>query len=279
MARRHNAELHLLNVAPNLGEDPVRFAYEIGAGDESIYQEMKEKADAKMKDLIASVDTEGVAIKRVHSRGVAPGPVILEYAEKEGIDLIAMGTHGRRGVKRFVLGSVTEEVVRQAPCSVLTVRERKERPLAPPAVRRILVPVDLSGFTDPLLRAANNVAEGYRAALDLLHVVEPLPFPAPLVGAVTIHDLIPDPSDQALEQLKGLIDSLGDTSVPITPHVKDGRAAATIVDTAEAVGSDLIVIASHGLSGLEGVLLGSVTARVVRRAGCPVLVVKVEPEE
>lgn len=276
VARHHGADLHMLNVAPNKGEDPVRFAYQVEAGDESAFKEMHDRADAKMVEIIEQIDTEDITIKRVHTRGIAPGPEILTYADDQEIDLVVMGTHGRRGIKRLVLGSVTEEVVRQARCSVLTVRGDEEPALTPPQVRRILVPVDLSKFTRPLLEAATDVAMAYSAEIDLLHVVEPLPFPTSLVGGVGVQDLTPNPVDEAQEQLRHLIE---ESDVPIAPHVEEGHAAKSIIASAETWDSDLIMIASHGLSGLQGMLLGSVTARVVRRAHCPVWTARIRPED
>ncbi len=277
MARRHDAQLHLLNVAPSLGEDPIRSAYTVGAGEDSVFKEMEDRAQEMMLALIEEGEAEDLDIQRDHDRGIAPGPVINEYAEEHDVDLVVIGTHGRRGMKRFVLGSVAEEVVRQAPCSVMTVRSEEDVVPPPPVIDRVLVPVDLSEYTVPLFRAALNVASTYSAQLDLLHVVEPLPFPAPLVGAVTLHDLVPDPTDQATNQLTHLAATASDDAVNVTSHVEEGHAATVIVEQAKALDSDLIMIASHGLSGLESLLLGSVTARVVRRASCPVLVARVTP--
>jgi nucleotide-binding universal stress UspA family protein len=278
MARRHHAALHLLNVAPNLGDDPLRGAYSLGSGDEAEYESVAEEAQARMADLLEEAGAGDLEVETAHRRGIAPGPVVVDYAEDRGIDLIVMGTHGRRGVERFFIGSVTEEVVRGAGCSVMTVRS-EDADVSPPTIDRILVPVDLSEFTVPLYRAALDLAATYSAHIDLLHVVEPLPFPVPLVGALTIHDLVPDPMERSGEQLKRLSTSITHPDVDVTFHTAEGHAAQTIVEQAEALGSDLIMLASHGLSGIEGFLLGSVTARVVRRAACPVFVARVEPEE
>lgn len=279
MARRHDATLHLLNVAPSLGEDPVRSAYELGAGETSIYKEVEDKAQVLMGQLIDEAGAQDMAITTAHDRGIAPAPVVMEYADDHDVDLIVMGTHGRRGVQRFMLGSVTEEVVREASCSVMTVRSEGETVPAPPTIDRLLVPVDLSEFTVPLFRAALNMAGTYSASIDLLHVVEPLPFPVPLIGAITIHDLVPDPTERSTDQLNRLATSITHPEVDVTTHVEEGHAAKTVVAQADALDADLIMIASHGLSGFEHFLLGSVTSRVVRRAKCPVFVARVEPEE
>lgn len=276
LAQRRGAELHLLHVAPSLGADPIRGAFEAGIDEDAFYREAREQADQKMLDLINEVEASDVTIKRVHSRGMAPAPVIVEYAESQGVDLVVMDTAGRTGLSRIARGSVAEEVVRHAPCSVLTVHEGAP---VPDAVRNVLVPVDLSEFSRPLIRAAKDVTASFQARMDLLHVVEPLPFPVPLVGAVTIHDLIPDPTDQAERQLQRILETEEGLPVECDVHVREGHAAMTIIDSVDTFDSDLIVIASHGLSGLERIMLGSVTARVIRRATCPVLVLRVSPDD
>lgn len=277
MARRHNAALHLLNVAPTMGDDPVRTAYSLGAGGDADYEAFAEQAEVQMHQLAEQAGAKDLDVTFEHRRGIAPGPVINDYADDHQVDLVVMGTHGRRGVGRFVLGSVAEEVVRQAPCSVMTVRD-DDTDTPPPTVDRMLVPVDLSEFTMPLYRAALDVAATYSALIHVLHVIEPLPFPVPLMGAVTIHDLVPDPTERSTEQLQQLVDTVRHPDVSATPYVVEGHAAQAIIQQADTLNSDLIMMASHGLSGIEGFLLGSVTARVVRRARCPVLVARVEPE-
>lgn len=275
LAQRRGAELHLLHVAPSLGTDPIRGAFETGIDEDAFYRDAREQADQKMHDLIAEVEASDVTIKRIHSRGMAPGPVIVEYAESEDVDLVVMDTAGRTGLSRLARGSVAEEVSRHAPCSVLTMHEGAP---VPEAIRNVLVPVDLSEFSRPLIRAARDVTASFQARMDVLHVVEPLPFPVPLVGAVTIHDLIPDPTDQAERQLRRILESEEGLPVEFDVHIREGHAATAIVDAVDTFDSDLIVMASHGLSGLERIMLGSVTARVIRNATCPVLVMRVTPD-
>lgn len=276
LAERRDAELHLLHVATFLGDDPLRSAFDASLNEDEFYKEVHDEVDEKMRALIETVETSSVPVRRIHSRGAAPAPVITDYAEKQDIDVVVMGTEGRRGVSRLVMGSVAGEVVRNAPCTVLTVPDGATQ--TPAEVKRVLTPVDLSEFSRPLLRAARDLTASFNASLDLLHVVEPLPFPVPLVGAVTIHDLIPDPTKQAKRQLDRLVKTSGGLPVSISTHVAEGHAAITIVEEAEKNDADLIVMSSHGRTGLERVMLGSVTARVVRRASCPVCVVRVTPE-
>lgn len=279
LARRNNATLHLFNVAPSMEEGTLRGRYGKPIESTEYFKQIEEEADAEMQRLIDAADTDGVSIRRVHTRGIAPGPVIVDYAESEAIDLVVMGTSGRRGVRRFVLGSVAEEVVRHAPCSVFTVRSEEGIEEEPAHIQRILIPVDLSAYTRPLLNVGYDVAEEYSAAVDVLHVVESSPFPSRLVGAFTLSDVISDPERRAKDQLDHLVEEMQPTEIPAQTHIRDGHAAASIVETARENDVDLIVIASRGRSGFEGFLLGSVTERVVRKADCPVFIARVEPEE
>lgn len=277
LAERQDSALHLLNVAPVFGEDPIRGAYEVSLDEDSFYDQIREHADEQAARFIDEAEACDVSVTYVHEHDGAPGTQIVEYVDEKNVDLVVMGTHGRRGIRRALLGSVAEEVVRHASCSVLTVRA--DIKTDPKDWSRLLVPVDLSEFSAPLLRTAKELAASFQASIDLLHVVEPLPFPVPLVGAVTIHDLIPDPTDQVEEHFESLQERVGGLPVTVRTHVHEGHAATTILETARELESDVIVIASHGLSGVERALLGSVTARVVRRAECPVLTARVAPEE
>ena len=142
-------------------------------------------------------------------------------------------------------------------------------------VRRILAPIDFSEPSAQGLAYARTLAETHRARLDLLHVIEEPTFPA-MYGAV-MHELygaLPDVNQQALDALQRLLDEAAGPEVESGLHVVKGRAAAEILRFAERAEIDLIVMASHGLSGLEHVLLGSVAEKVVRQAACPVFVVK-----
>ncbi len=205
-------------------------------------------------------------------RSISAAGAILEYAAEHNIDLITLGTHGRRGLRRLLLGSVAEEVVRLAPCPVLTVPERAGG-TTPGQVRRILVPVDFSEHARLALSHASQLAALYGARLELLHVIAEVVYPdfypplVPPLGAV---------SDELRERSQTrLRDLLAQVPHPdADTHVGSGPAAHEIVRFAEDLPADLIVIASHGLTGIRHMLLGSVTEQVVRRAPCPVFTVK-----
>ncbi|TFG64732.1 MAG: universal stress protein, partial [Gemmatimonadales bacterium] len=113
----------------------------------------------------------------VHSVGRAAhaAPAILDYANEHNVDLIVMGSHGRRGFRRLLLGSVTEEVVRLATCPVLVIRD-DPAVTVPTAINRVLVPVDFSHHGSMAAGYGRELASACDAHLELLHVVEPAPY-------------------------------------------------------------------------------------------------------
>ncbi|HOX39533.1 MAG TPA: universal stress protein [Candidatus Brocadiia bacterium] len=115
IARRYNAELHIVTVLDTRTFDT--FACPI-PGD--FLSAATQEADKYLTQLVSSIDTQGVAVKAVSLAGV-PFVEIIGYARQESVDLIIVATHGRSGITHAILGSVTEKIVRKAPCPVLTV--------------------------------------------------------------------------------------------------------------------------------------------------------------
>lgn len=215
-----------------------------------------------------------LVIEQSTVRGISAAPAILEYASRRMTDLIVMGTHGRRGLNHLMLGSVAEEVVRLAPCPVLTIRE-----LRVPAPRReqiqILVPVDFSNFAREAVSYAKYLAADLHAALRVLHVIEEAIHPSfYLTGQTSLTTWYPELEANAIAEMKRLVSDARGPEVPIEFHIKEGRAAVDIVTFARKHDVDLIVMASHGLTGIEHLLLGSVAEKVVRMAPCPAFIVK-----
>jgi len=196
---------------------------------------------------------------------------ILNYAVQYDVDLIVMGTHGRRGVRRLV-GSVAEEVVRKAPCPVVTVGRGVSTP-AEMDGGTMLVPVDFSEHRFRAMAHAREIAPVYNMDLTLLHVVEVTGLP----NAYGMYGSPPDPgvlADRAEEVLDVEADSLRAKGIDVTLDVRGGHPAATILDVAEESEMAFITTATHGRTGLERMLMGSVAETVLRQAPCPVCVVK-----
>jgi len=229
----------------------------------------------EMKAIVESQGAHALVIREEILQDIAVGPVITEYAKDHDIDLIVMGTHGRRGLGHLFLGSVAEEVVRFSLCPVLTIREvQYPKPVA--SVRNILVPVDFSKHAEQSIGYAKELAVLYGAQLQLLHIIEDQLRPAFYAkGRSSIFEFVPEIEKRSVREIERLLDESGGPDVPSEIHVKEGRAARDIVRFADAHNSDLIVIATHGLAGIEHLLLGSVTEKVVRFAAVPVFTVKV----
>jgi nucleotide-binding universal stress UspA family protein len=196
---------------------------------------------------------------------------ILDYAGESDADVIVMATHARRGLDRFLIGSVAEQIVRAAECPVLTVGPRAT---APAGGSRILVPVDFSAHAERALRHAAGLAEAYEAAIDLVHAVHVPALPADYGVSPLGADRTPafvEGSRRALESLRSryLPGTLaGDVLVEV------GHPADVILAAVEERAPDLVALATHGLTGLQRLAMGSIAEYVVRRAPCAVFTVK-----
>ena len=273
LARDTGATLHLL-YASVLHEDPfAAVAEKTGSPDEKIKERLSK--DPEGRPLTNLVD--GLKVETAVERDIAAAPAILSYADDHDIDTIVMGTHGRRGVRRMLLGSVAEEVVRRASCPVLTVRGMDGEDTADDlSVRSILVPIDFSIHSREALRNARELAAHYGARLDLLHVVEERLPPAFYVGGVgSIYDVEPDIEEKARKKMKSFYLETGGPDVSeIAYHAEPGQPAKHITEFAGEEGADMIVMSTHGLTGMEHFFMGSVAEKVVRRAPVPVFTIK-----
>lgn len=235
------------------------------------------RADLKERKILPAEAVESVQVKEVRRRDVSPGPAILNYASEADVDLIALGTHGRRGPSRILLGSVAEEVVRRADRPVLTVRgdENDHAQPHPQDVDRILVPVDFSDHSRAALRTAKAWATLYDASLDVLHVVAEALHPTFYAGGVeSIYDMEPNIEEKVQDRLDAFVAETGGPDVELRPHVRVGNASSDIVEFADEQGIDLVTMSTHGRTGLDRFLLGSVAEKIVRHARCPVITQK-----
>jgi nucleotide-binding universal stress UspA family protein len=143
------------------------------------------------------------------------------------------------------------------------------------AVGRILVPVDFSEYSKDALQYAADLGRHFNAQLLLVYVVESVGYPADLgSGQVDIPKIERELSDRALEELDRLASKYSDEHLKISTLVHTGRPFVEILRAAKEFGIDLIVIATHGHTGVEHMLFGSTAEKVVRKAPCPVLVVR-----
>ena len=197
-------------------------------------------------------------------------PVLHEIVNQDKSDLIVMGTHGRTGVSRALLGSAAEEIFRKASCPVLTVgphvSSNTERRLA---MKEILFATDFSSESLAALPFAVSLAQEHQSNLTLLNVA----------GAPEVGDLVhaEQYAESTMRRLRSLVPSGAELWCEPNCKVEHGSEAGKIVEVAVALGADLIVLGVHGpQSGLGATthLLRSIAHQVVVDAPCPVLTVR-----
>lgn len=264
LADWHDADLHILNVLEGAEEARQDMEKQFPVPKEKLANHIEEERSV-------SIDLEGLTVTQHQEESASPAQAIVTYADELDVDLVVAGTHGRRGLQRLLLGSVAEEVLRTAPCPVLTVRAGEERRSAG-AVRNILAPVDFSEGSEMAVQHAKELALTYGAQITLLHAVEEVMYPS--AYGMEIADI---PGPEVVERVEESLATMARDEIGYEHVVVDsiiGYAPSVILDYEEDYDVDMIVIATHGRSGLERLLLGSVTERVVRRAAAPVFVVK-----
>ncbi len=274
LAKKYRARLHLLHAVVLHGDfDPINPALHV-SDMEKYLASVTEAVQDRITRVLQTHAVENVDVIEVQERGIAPAPVILDYARDQAIDLIVMGTHGRRGLGHMVLGSVAEEVVRSSPCPVLTIQEQ-DPPVEVETKKQILVPLDFSKNSPIAIAHAKHIAATYRAEIQLLHVFEQSIHPAFYSsGANTIFEFMPHLEPECTRNLKRLYDETEGPEIPVNIYVAEGRAAPEIVRFAARHHSDMIVMNTHGLTGIVSLLLGSVAQKVVQSTKCPVLTVR-----
>jgi nucleotide-binding universal stress UspA family protein len=242
-----------------------------------------------LADLLKSVSSQLVDLKvRAERRGIAvttrvatgiPSEEVIAAARAEDSDLIVVGTRGKTGLAHILLGSTAERVIRGAPCPVLTVRmeqadaEQKEgAPSMPVALERILVPIDFSDCSLDALEYAAVMAKQAKAAVMLLHVLEPVSYGLDFdLGHFRSREDVRESWTKRLEELAA---THRHPNMPIEYRLRGGLPADSILDAARTLPCDLIVMGTHGRRGISHTISGSVAEAVLRKAHCPVVAVR-----
>ena len=241
LAERHGAELQVLRVLPVTGTEPDR---------------------PRTRPV-----PEGVRLVETTRQGLDVPDEIVRSARD--VDLVVMGTHGRRGVARVAVGSTTEQVMRGADCPVLAVGLDAERS-APESVERVLVPVDFSDSSGPALAVADELAAVYGARVDVLHAVYVPDLPD--IYGIGLHfaATYPDIVSSSGQALRGLVREHVAPERVGQVITRVGPPGPTILEEAERLDAGLLVMPTHGRTGLDRLAFGSVAEGVLRRAPCPV---------
>jgi nucleotide-binding universal stress UspA family protein len=263
LARNTASELHVVHTwrpVPSVHFDAL------------IRQEMEREAQGILDEQVKKIEGLGGSVAQARLSEGGASEEIVALAEEIGDGLIAMGSRGRGRIRRLLMGSVSDAVVRHAHCPVLVVRWK---PVVFPA--KILLATDGSGEAELASRTAADLAQRTGSELHLVHVGSLVTHGAG--SGVQVGPLPGVHQDELDRQAEGLLEAeverMKSSGIEVAEaHLRRGRADEEVIVLAEETGADLIVVGSKGLGGVRRALMGSVSDSVVRHAHCPVMVVR-----
>jgi nucleotide-binding universal stress UspA family protein len=241
------------------------------AGQEADYAKfstmMNEGGETQLRQFTQQYSTGGPQPELVVDQGSA-SRCILSFAQKENIEGIVMGTHGRNGFDRLVLGSSTDRVIRKASCPVLVVSKAVQNALDAGTdgrhrLNRILYCTDFSNNSEQARDYAISLAAEYSAELALLHVVERAPNAAKAEAFVAPH----------AQELDKLVSEAERKNLDVSSAVRFGKPYEEIVRYATEVQASLIIMTARGGGAVDRAVFGSTTYRVIQLGPCPVLAI------
>ncbi len=274
MAREFGARLHLCHVVdfPSVSVRGAEYVFPLDQ-----QENLMERAGEKLKTLMSgqSVEWEPVVVAG------SPADTISSVVEKRNIDLAITATHGRVGLKRFLLGSVTERLIRSISRPILIVRsperEMNAEEIRSLSFKRILVGCDFSPDSDNALNYAFSLAQEFEAAIHLVHVIEPFTYRDMLLPETVVDVVKEDLQARLIDKLTSLIPAEARHWCEIKTLCLGGEPFEELVRYAHMNEIDLIILGVRGRGLVETLLLGSTTDRVIRRASCTVLSVHPMP--
>jgi nucleotide-binding universal stress UspA family protein len=281
LAQRFSATIHLVHVYqfqyPDTFMGPVFSAAELPDS----FEEHRRTHLAEQLKAIAS--KSGLSPRdQTHLRMDAPAfDEICRFAQEIPADLIVIPTHGYTGLKHVFLGSTAERVVQHSACPVFVVRNKKQRSKTGPwlSIGTIVVPVDFSSCSREGLQYAIRFAKEFGARIILVH--------ATYLGYIyssegtAIYDvpaLQKTARENAERQMRKLVRAVKFGEVKFATVLTEGSPVLDICAFAKDHDADLIITSTHGLTGFQHILIGSIAEKVVRHAPCSVLVVPSHPK-
>lgn len=243
---------------------------------DSFVEELVQNSKEYLQGIANSFDRAGITYEV--SKG-APAEAIIQRGEADVAILIAMATHGRSGVHRWLLGSVTEKVLRATVNPLLLIRATEHPPPGDEAVlRSVVVPLDGSAVADSVLPMVAGLAKQLDLAVILLRVYN-LPVTTFIFGhgyyafnMETFMTIVKETASEYLTEKAAELKRLGVEQVSCV--IREGLGADEIIKCAAEAPDRLIALCSHGRSGIHRWVLGSVTETVVRHTSNPVLVLR-----
>lgn len=259
-AAEHEATIHVLNVVDTGAVGTVRG---------EVVDALEAEGDRIVAEATERARAHGVSVVSEVLRG-DPHETIVDYSNRSNVDCIVMPTHGRRGIHRFLLGSVTERVINTAPVPVVAVNPDRDRPLTYPP-QRVLVPTDGSRGAELAVTAGIDVASSMGATLHLLHVIE-----TGSLGPDARSGLGDGESThRATEIIAEATERVETSSIdPVTSVVEHDEPARVIHDYLDDNEIDLAIMGTHGRTDFNRYVMGGVSAKLVRTSPVPVMWVR-----
>jgi nucleotide-binding universal stress UspA family protein len=259
LAKNTASELHVVHVwrpVPSVHFDAL------------IRQEMRREAQEILDEQVKKIEGLGATVTDVHLREGGASEEIIALAAEIGVGLAAVGSRGRGRIRRLLMGSVSDAVVRHAHCPVVVARWK---PVAFPA--KILLPTDGSEEATLATQTVTDLGERTGSELHVVHVGE-IP-PTHFLDRYGYRALYEEDEREARQLLETQIEKMKAAGATVAQaHLRIGRADEEVVVLAEELGVDLIAMGSRGLGGVRRALMGSVSDSVVRHAHCPVLIAR-----
>jgi nucleotide-binding universal stress UspA family protein len=204
---------------------------------------------------------------------------IEELAEEIQADLIVTSTHGFKGLQHVLLGSTAERIVRHATRPVLVARAAKSGRRRAPRLKKIVVPLDFSRCSESGLRYAIKLARSFGARLFLVHIVRlDYRLMADGYALYAAEEIMKSAHEAAEKEMRRVVTATDFGEVKFETAIETGSPEIRICGYAKQMGADIIVTSTHGRTGLQHVLIGSIAEHIVRDAECPVVVVPTRHE-
>lgn len=270
IGRWFGADIDVLHVTP---EPLVSGRAEMQMRLQALRTEAHAEAIQQTKRFIESARASDLNVHVSVERG-DPAAVIVAAAPSAEAGLVVMGTHGRSGFERLLLGSVTERVLRRVRCPLLTVPPHVAEAPAQAMFTRVLCPVDFSETSALALEYASSLVERTGGSLIVLHAIEEFADEPREYRRLSDPEYRRQLEEEARSLLRTALTSTVRRTRPPEELVVAGRAHSEILRVAAERGADAIVIGIRGRHVVDRLLLGSTTDRVVRAASCPVLTIR-----
>jgi len=247
----------------------IEFNPEFEALAPNLVEKMEAGAGEDIEALKSRAEKEGVPCTASIKRAERPHTVIVDEAEKIKADAIVMGRRGRTGLKRVIMGSVTARVIGHATRNVLVVPRA-----ARIDCRGILIATDGSRCAEAASRQAVAIAKSCGAPLTVVSVLHDEAMPSDFLTLKQRESISKKALSDAEKCVQDVKDLAGKEGVKAEGLIMTGSPSEAVIKAAEDKKADLIVMGSHGRTGIERLLMGSVTERVVNLASKAVLIVK-----